>query len=339
MTGIGNRKAQHIELALDRQMQPAFNYFDEYSFDHQALPEIDRSDVDLSAPFLGYTLQAPLLISCMTGGTEEAASINRNLALGAEQCRVALGVGSQRAAIENPEAADSFRVRELAPSVPLLANLGAVQLNYGFGIRECRQAVDMIGADALVFHLNPLQEALQPEGQCDFSGLVAKMAAVAAELPVPVIVKEIGCGLSSEAAEKLKAAGLTILDTAGLGGTSWAKIEAARADDAALGDLLAGWGVPTPRSIRRLRQLGGLTIIGSGGVRNGVDAAKAIALGADLVGVAQPFLRAAVESAESVAAMIERFARELEIAMFCLGVRSVEELQRVEIRRRETTDD
>jgi len=328
-----DRKAEHIALALQERMQLRANFFSQYHFEHQALPEIDLDEIDVSVEFLGRRLAAPLLISCMTGGTEEATRINRNLARGAEAVGIALGLGSQRKAIEDPSLAASFEVRDLAPSIPLLANLGAVQLNYGFGLGECEAAVTMIDADALAFHLNPLQEAIQPEGQGNFAGLVAKMGEIASQLRVPVVAKEIGCGLSERAGRALAEAGIRIVDTAGLGGTSWARIEAARARDLDLGELFADWGVPTPESIRALRRIPGMTVIGSGGVRNGLDAAKAIALGADLVGLAQTFLEAADESAERVIARAERTVRELKIAMFCVGARSVEELQRVEVRR------
>jgi isopentenyl-diphosphate delta-isomerase len=245
-----------------------------------------------------------------------------------------VGVGSQRKAIEEGTHVATYEVREAAPTVPLLANLGAVQLNYGFGVDECRAAVEMIEADALVLHLNPLQEAIQPEGQCDFSGLAAKIGTVVRRLEVPVIVKEIGCGLSARTARRLAEEGVEILDTAGVGGTSWARIEAARADDGEIGELFADWGEPTPLSIRQLAAIPGLTVIGSGGVRNGLDAAKAIALGADLVGLAQRFLEAANESAEAVVARAARVVRELEIAMFCAGVRDLEELRGAPLRRR-----
>ncbi|MDH3744995.1 MAG: type 2 isopentenyl-diphosphate Delta-isomerase [Acidobacteriota bacterium] len=329
-----DRKAEHIELSLEQGMQLRASFFDEYVFDHQALPEIDYDDIDLETEFLGRALEAPLLISCMTGGTGEATRINRNLAEAAQRAGIAVGVGSQRKALEDPVQAESFKIRPLAPSVPLLANLGAVQLNYGFGIDQCRAAVEMIDADALVFHLNPLQEAIQPEGQCDFSGLVEKMGAIGRELDVPLVVKEIGCGLSVEAAKGIREAGISIVDSAGLGGTSWARIEASRASDVELGELFADWGVSTPRSIQALRSVGGLTIIGSGGVRRGLDAAKAIAMGADMVGLAQPFLVAAVDSADRVVEAARRVERELRIAMFCLGVRSIAELQRVELLKR-----
>ena len=191
-----DRKAEHIRLALDQRMQLGHNFFDDYRFEHAALPEIDMAEVDTSVELLGRRLEAPLLISCMTGGTESAGLINRNLAEGAERTGVAVGVGSQRKALEDPAKADTFRVREVAPTAFLLGNLGAVQLNYGMGVRECRRAVDMIGADALVLHLNPLQEAIQPEGQVDFSGLLPKIGEVVRELGAPVVVKEIGCGIT-----------------------------------------------------------------------------------------------------------------------------------------------
>lgn len=332
-----DRKAEHIRLALDQRMQLGHSFFDDYRFEHEALPEIDIEEIDLTTEFLGRRMQAPLLVSCMTGGTETAGRINRNLAAGAERTGIAVGVGSQRKALEDPAKADTFRVREVAPSVPLLANLGAVQLNYGMGVRECRQAVDMIGADALVLHLNPLQEAIQPEGQCNFSALLPKIGEVVREVGVPVVVKEIGCGLSEATVRALAGQGVRIVDTAGVGGTSWARIEAERAGDLEIGELFAGWGLATPESIVQARRVEGLTagerltVIASGGIRNGLDAAKAIALGADLVGMAYPFLAPATESPERVAEKVRRTVRELKICMFCLGVKSIPELQRTKL--------
>jgi isopentenyl-diphosphate Delta-isomerase len=365
-----DRKAEHIRLALEQRMQLGVNYFDEYRFSHAALPEIDFDDVDLSVEFLGRRLAAPLLISSMTGGTEAAGVINRNLAAGAERARIAVGIGSQRKALEDPAKADTFKVRELAPSVPLLANLGAVQLNYGLGLRECRQVVEMIGADALILHLNPLQEAIQPEGQRNFAGLLPKIGEIARALPVPVVAKEIGCGISAATARALVAEGVRIIDTAGVGGTSWARIEAQRAGDLELGEVFAGWGIPTPLSIQEVRSadadasaaanpaasghganamtggrgadaadpavspaVSGLTVIASGGVRNGIDVAKALALGADLVGMAFPFLQAATESPERVVEKVARIVLELKICMFCLGVKTTRELRHAGLRK------
>jgi isopentenyl-diphosphate delta-isomerase len=328
-----DRKAEHIRLALEDRNQFVAHAFEAWTFDHEALPDLDLDAIDLSTEFLGKRLAAPLLVSCMTGGTGIAARINRNLAEAAELRGVALGVGSQRKAIEDAGQASTFQVRDVAPSIPLLANLGAIQLNYGYGIDECRRAVDMIGADALALHLNPLQEAIQPEGQCAFAGLLPKMQAVASALPVPVIAKEVGSGITEATGRRLVDAGIRILDTAGVGGTSWARIEAQRADDLAIGELFAGWGVPTPESIRQLRRIDGVTIIGSGGLRTGVDVAKAIALGAHLGGLAQPFLEAAIDSPERVVARIDRVVRELKIAMFCVGARTVSDLRSVPIRK------
>lgn len=333
ISDLRDRKAEHIRLALDSRMQLGRSWWDEYHFGHVALPEIDMAEVDASVEFLGRRLSAPLLISCMTGGTEIAGRINRNLAAAAEETGVAVGVGSQRKALEDPAKADTFRVREAAPNAPLLANLGAVQLNYGMGVAECRQAVDMIGADALTLHLNPLQEALQPEGQCDFSGLLPKIGEVVREVGVPVAVKEVGSGLSESVARALAGAGVRILDTAGTGGTSWARIEAARSGELDLGELFAGWGIPTPLSVQEVRRVEGVTVIASGGLRNGLDVAKALALGADLAGMAYPFLEAATESPERVADKVRRIVRELKICMFCLGVKTVAELRTVELRK------
>lgn len=329
-----DRKAEHIHLALEDRMQVPLHPFDRYAFSHDALPEIDRSSIDLRIMFLQKTLRAPMLISCMTGGTEEATRINRRLATAAEELGIAVGVGSQRKALEDPSLVDSFQMRDFAPSVPVLANLGAVQLNYGFGLDQCRAAVEMVGADALVFHLNPLQEAIQPEGQCDFRGLLKKMGDIARQLSVPVIAKEVGSGISKATARALQDEGIEIIDCAGVGGTSWALIEAARAEDPEIGDLFGDWGIPTPRNIAELRQVPGLQIIGSGGIRTGLDAAKAIALGADLVGMARPFLEAAMESSTAVVERARRTIRELEVAMFCTGSASIGALQKVPLQGR-----
>ncbi len=326
-----DRKAEHIQLALEKRMQSDRSFWDDWAFDHVALPEVDWAEIDTSVSFLGRTLRAPLLISCMTGGTGAAKQINQNLAIAAEQCQVAIGLGSQRKALEDHAQARTFQIREQAPTVPLIGNLGAVQLNYGFGIAECEACVSMIGADALALHLNPLQEAIQPEGQCDFSGLLARIGETARGLSVPVIVKEIGCGLSGDVGRALAEQGVRYLDTAGLGGTSWARIEAHRAGDPSLGEVFANWGVPTPESVQALASIPEVTVIGSGGIRNGLDTAKALALGADVAGAAYPFLDAAVESPEAVVARIERTIEELRISMFCTGARTIAELRRTRL--------
>lgn len=330
-----DRKAEHIRLALDQSLQgPGPSPFDDWSFEHNALPEIDFAEIDTAVEFLGKRLGAPLLISAMTGGTELARRINENLARGAEARRVALAVGSQRKALEDRDQVASFAVRALAPSIPLLANLGAVQLNYGFGVDECRAAVEMIRADALVLHLNVLQEALQPEGQTNFARLLPAIANIVPRLTVPVVVKEVGAGLSADVARRLSGIGVTVLDTAGQGGTNWVRIEAQRSGDVPLGELFADWGIPTPDSIRAVASVPGVTVIGSGGLRSGLDVAKAIALGASLAGLAFPFLQPATESSDQVAATIDRIVRELKIAMLAVGARSIAELQRTPVHRR-----
>ncbi len=326
-----DRKAEHIELALEEHMQMRTRDFERYEFEHNALPEIGWEEIDLTTEFLGKTLRAPLLISCMTGGTDGAARINANLAQAAEQCGVALGVGSQRKALEDPETAATFRVRDLAPSVPLVGNLGAVQLNYGYDVGHCVRAVEMIEADALALHLNPLQEAIQPEGDRNFAGLLPKMAKVVDELGVPVIAKEIGCGISANVARALTHIGIEWIDTAGAGGTSWARIEAARAEDRSLGELFGTWGIPTAESILQVGTVPGVRIIGSGGLRSGVDIAKCLALGAEITGLAQPFLEPALDSVEAVVARIERVLEELRVAMLCLGTRRPSELVGVKL--------
>lgn len=328
-----DRKAEHIELASERSMQAQSSAFDAFSFEHDALPELDFDAIDIGCTFLGKKLNAPILISCMTGGTGAAAKINRNLAEAAERCGVAVGVGSQRKALEDPSTRETFLVRERAPNVPILGNLGAVQLNYGYGLKECQKAVEMIGADALVLHLNPLQEVLQPEGDRNFAGLLAKIARVVEGLHVPVVAKEVGSGLSERVGRRLVEVGVSILDTAGVGGTSWARIEAARRKDAALGDLFADWGLSTPHSIEQLRRIQGATIVGSGGVRNGVDIAKTIALGASLAGLAHPFLEPALQSADAVCRRIERLVEELKIAMLCVGACDLDALAHTPMHR------
>ena len=251
----------------------------------------------------------PLLISSMTGGAPRAAEINRNLAMSAQELGLAMGVGSQRAALERPELASTYQVRKYAPDVPLFANVGAVQLNYSYGVDECRRAIEMIEADALILHLNALQEAVQPEGNSDFAGLARKIEMVCKAMDVPVIAKEVGWGVSGETARLLWDAGVSAIDVAGAGGTSWSQVEAHRIPTEKgrlVAEAFAGWGIPTAESVIMVRK-GGIPergkLFASGGVRNGIDVAKALALGADLAGMARPFLKAAAMSAEDAVAV------------------------------------
>ena len=327
------RKSEHLRISLeeDVRFRGLTTGLEKYRFIHRALPEISRDEIELATTLLGKELRAPLLISSMTGGTEEAAEINRNLARAAQAYGLGMGVGSQRAALEEPSLAYTYRVRDVAPDILLLANLGAVQLNYGYSIVECRRAVEMIGADALILHLNPLQEALQPEGNTDFAGLLAKIEALCRSLEVPVVVKEVGWGISEEVARLLAEAGVAAIDVAGAGGTSWSEVEMRRAGSESarrIAESFADWGIPTAESVQMARRgAPRTTIIASGGIRTGVDVAKAIALGADAAGMASPLLKPATVSAEAVGERIREALEELRTAMFCVGARSIQELK------------
>ena len=328
------RKAEHLAvLARDPGADRKMGYFDDIRLTHRALPEIARDEVDAAVTLLGRRLSFPLIISSMTGGEGRLMrQINRNLALAAEAEAVGLGVGSQRVMFSHPAARASFELRPLAPHALLLANLGAVQLNYGFGLAECRAAVAAVGADALCLHLNPLQEAVQHEGNTDFRGLAAKIGRIARELDVPVIVKEVGAGLSPADARLLLKNGLRFLDVAGAGGTSWSRIEQHRQPRTESGDrlglLFQDWGVPTPQALLALRPLRRkVTLLASGGIRTGLDMAKAVVLGAAACGLAAPLLAPARQSPAAVAAVIRRLRREFETAMFLLGCRRVADLR------------
>jgi len=325
------RKTDHLRICLEQGVEVGITGFENYRFVHNALPEIDFDKVDTSMEFLGKKLTAPILVSPMTGGgAPEGEKINKNLALAAQKLGVAFAVGSQRIAIENPKLASSFQLRSVAPDILLFANLGAVQLNYGFGLRECRKAIEMIRGDALVFHLNPLQEAIQPEGNRNFTNLLPKIEKVVENLPVPVIIKEVGCGVSEEVARRLYSVGVKIIDTAGWGGTNWTKIEGFRAKSG-LGETFSQWGIPTAESIISCKKVKGLEVIGSGGIRNGIEIAKAIVLGASLVGLALPFLKPASKSEKEVERVLLQLIKELKIAMFCLGVKNIKELKTLQL--------
>jgi isopentenyl-diphosphate delta-isomerase len=327
------RKSEHLRILLkeDVHFRNLTTGLERYRFVHQALPEINRDDIDLSTTLLHKELRAPLIISSMTGGTEEAEAINKNLALAAQTHGLGMGVGSQRAALEDPNLSHTYQVRDVAPDILLLANLGAVQLNYGYGVEHCQRAVEMIEADGLILHLNPLQEALQREGNTDFSGLLVKIEEVCRGLSVPVVVKEVGWGISEEVARRLANAGVAAIDVAGAGGTSWSEVEMYRADSETsrrIAAAFADWGIPTAESIQMVRRgASGVTLIASGGIRTGVEAAKAIALGADAVALATPFLKPATISPEAVGEKIRELLEELRTAMFCVGAGNLQELK------------
>jgi isopentenyl-diphosphate delta-isomerase len=332
--GIVDRKAEHIRINLEEDVaaKGVTTGFERYRFVHRALPEIDLDSVSLETSFLGRRLEAPLLFSCMTGGTLHARHINRILAAAAQRHRVAMGLGSCRVLLEHPEVLATFAVRKLCPDVPLLANLGAVQLNLGVGTAACRRIVELLEADALVLHLNPLQEALQPEGNTRFAGLFGKIEALCASLPVPVIVKEVGWGIAPDLVTALFESGVAAVDVAGAGGTSWSEVERHRIADpvrARVAAAFADWGLPTADAIRLAREAAPRgTLIASGGIRSGVDVALAIALGANLAGSAGSMLRAADEGEEALDAAVAEITDTLRIAMFCAGARDVGSLFR-----------
>jgi isopentenyl-diphosphate delta-isomerase len=333
MDPITRRKLDHIAVSLS----PAADFrsvrtgFDDYHFLHQALPEVDLDAIDLGTDFLGYRLRAPILIASMTGGIDKGAVINRNLAIAAQQLGLPMGLGSQRITVTHPETLASFQVRDVAPDVPLFGNLGAVQLNYGFGPEEVVRLVESVGANGLFLHLNPLQEAVQPEGDRNFAGLVPRIADLCRSVPFPILAKETGCGIAGDTAATLVQAGVSAIDLSGAGGTSWSRIEGARVPDgggANLGEVFGEWGIPTALSLQLVREsCPSVPVIASGGMRDGIAAAKALALGADLVSLAKPLLAPALESPEAVVRVLEDWMQQLRVAMFCIGARSIADLK------------
>lgn len=330
-----SRKVDHIRINLEKDVQfPRLTTgLENYRFMHQALPEINLHDIDSTVELFGKRLSAPILVSSMTGGTDLAYRINQNLAEAAQANNIAMGLGSQRAAIENPDLAYSYRVRNLAPDILLFANVGAVQLNYGYGAEQCQRAVDMVEADALILHFNVLQEAVQPEGDVNFAGLLAKVEQVCRNVSVPVIAKEVGWGFSEKNARELANAGIAAIDVAGSGGTSWSEVEYHRAPTAfhaRVAASFADWGIPTADAVQyAVKGAPDLKVIASGGLRDGIDIAKCIALGAILGGLAGPFLKAADQSIEAVNQLIRELTAQIRIAMLCSGAQNISELQKI----------
>jgi isopentenyl-diphosphate Delta-isomerase len=326
------RKSRHLDVCLDEDVASRLPAgWDGVRLRHEALPEIALADVDVATTFLGFPLRAPLLISSMTGGTARAAEINRRLACAAEAAGIAFALGSGRAMLEDDSLRATFDVRPHAPNVVLFANLGAVQLNYGVGIEDARRLVDVLDANGLYLHLNPLQEAIQPGGDTNFRALEPKIAALCEALEVPVIAKSVGSGIAPSTALRLIGCGVAAIDVAGAGGTSWARVEGKRSGDPArerIAEAFGDWGYATPRATAALRAaLPRLPLIASGGIRDGVQVAKALAVGADVAGLALPFLRAADESDAAVTALIAELVTALRIALFATGSRSIADLR------------
>ena len=326
MADIGTRKSQHLEIVLagDVGARQTLTGLDSIQFEHSAAPELNLDAIDLSTAFLGRQLKAPFLISSMTGGPHRAQAINLALAEAAQTLGIAFAVGSQRIAVEGGAHAGFTRqLRALAPSIPILANLGAAQIRAPRGLDHARHAVDMIDADALIIHLNPLQEAVQSGGDRDWTGVLSAIEGTVKALAVPVVVKEVGCGLSASLARRLTAIGITTLDVAGAGGTSWAAVEAERSEtprDKAIAAAFRDWGIPTATAIAQVRAAcPQAVVIASGGLKTGIDAAKSIRLGADLCGFAAGILAAALDSSQAVVDQFEIAIEQLRIACFCTG--------------------
>jgi len=334
------RKAEHINISLNHNVQAkeVTTGFEDVLFIHRALPEIDKQQIDLSTTVFGHKFAAPLMVSAITGGTHEATKINATIAEVVEELGLGMGVGSQRAALEDKKLEESFAVaRKKAPTAFLVANIGGVQLVNGIGLNKVRRAMEMVEADALAIHLNALQETAQPEGQTNFAGILENVTRIAEEVERPVIVKETGAGISAEEAKKLETAGVKGIDVSGAGGTSWAAVEYYRARelrDASrqrLGNLFWDWGIPTAVSLVEASQTVSIPIIASGGVRSGVDVAKSLTLGSSLASLSQPVLRAAVKGTLETRDTLSLLMDELRNAMFLTGAASVEALQSVSV--------
>ncbi len=338
VASINQRKADHIKINLEKDVRSALTSgLERYHFTHEALPELDFKSVDTTLSLFGKKLKTPILVSSMTGGTEAARVINQRLAEAVQDMGAVMGVGSQRAAMEHPDLIPTYAiVRKTAPDALIFANLGAVQLNYGYSVDECQRAVDMLEADALILHLNPLQEAVQPGGDTDFSSLAKKIEQICRALRVPVIGKEVGWGISRRTAKILAGCGVTAIDVAGSGGTSWSQVEMHRAPDDFSRDLagtFVGWGIPTADSILNVRQAAPRMIIfASGGLKDGLDVAKCLALGATLGGMAGPFLKAAAQSRKKTIELMSLIQRQIQITMFAAGIPNLEQLHRAKLR-------
>jgi isopentenyl-diphosphate Delta-isomerase len=339
--GTSSRKQQHVHSVLTKDVafRAKTTGLEEWEFVHNALPELDFSEIDPSTSFLGRRLALPFMISCMTGGYAEALRINRTLAEVCSTHGVAMGVGSQRQALENPKFHRSFSVvREVAPHIPVVGNIGAAEVAKMVDPKRALSLVNLVRADALAVHLNPLQELLQPEGTPAFRGVLNGIAMLVRELPVPVIVKEIGAGISADVARRLIDAGVRSIDVAGAGGTSWAGVEILRRKERRGPALFWDWGIPTLDALKEVvslrKDVPPLHIIASGGISTGVDAAKCLALGADMVASARPVLQALHSGgAAGARKFIDSWSFELKSVMFLTGARTLAELQRAPLRR------
>lgn len=325
---ISDRKLEHLELCVhsDVEYKDKKTGFEEIELIHKALPQINKEKIDLSTEFLGKKLKAPIIITAITGGHPASLTVNRELARAAEQLQIGMGMGSQRAAVENPELESTYTViREEAPSTFIIGNIGAPQIEF------TEKAANMMDLDAMAVHLNPLQEAIQPEGDVDATGQLQAIKDVSNTLDIPIIAKETGAGIKREDAQSLERAGIAAIDVAGAGGTSWAAVETYRSKDRSLGDLFWDWGIPTAVCTAEVSQSVDIPVISSGGIRSGLDAAKALALGAEAVGLALPLLKEAYQGHGAVASKLEKFMEELRVAMYLVGASTISDLKNCDV--------
>ncbi|MFQ5969425.1 MAG: type 2 isopentenyl-diphosphate Delta-isomerase [Nitrososphaerales archaeon] len=333
---IKQRKLEGLKIPLSKEVEAktTSTYLEYVQLIHNALPELDFDDIDTSTTFLNHKFSAPLIIDSMTGGTPEASKINQRLAETAEELGLGMGLGSQRAGLKSKELAETYSIaREHGPNAFLIANIGGAQLAKGLSMDEAKQIIDMINANALVVHLNPLQELVQPEGEPKFKGVFDKIVELVKSLKVPVIVKEVGAGISKEVATKLELAGVSAVNVAGSGGTSWAGVEKLRAESTGselkvhLGEMFWDWGIPTAASLIEVRKVVKLPLVASGGLRNGLDVAKCLNIGADMCAMALPFLKQAAVSKEAVMEFANVLLNELKSTMYLVGAGDVKTLK------------
>ncbi len=328
---LAKRKLDHIQACLDDSVDLHKDSFVSQKLLYNALPELALEDVSTEVEFAGKAIAAPLIISSMTGGVgRKFRDINRNLASGAERLNIPLGLGSMKVMLNHREALASYEVRDVAPSVPVIANLGLVSFNYGLSYADIERVIELTNPDVFGLHLNALQETIQPGGDTNFRGLWTHLEQILGRCPLPVLVKECGGGIAPDLVQRLSGLGVHYVDVSGSDGTSWSAVEGMLSEDSSLGELFKDFGLPTAWILERLvkEKLGRTRIVASGGVRTGVQAVKAMALGADYVSVARPFLLAALVSADAVVETGRKLIQEMRTAMFLVGVRRVRELSR-----------
>lgn len=329
MSVTKSRKDEHIRICLEKNVEfVKSNGFEHVELEHRALPEIDRDDIDLKTKFLGKRFEYPLFIEAMTGGTKQAERINKNLAKAAESLGIGMGVGSQRAMLEDPKLVKTYFVRDVAPDIFLLGNIGVAQLPQ-YDIDKIISLVDSIEADGLAIHLNPAQELVQKEGDRSWKNLLKEIGYVCKKAKFPVVAKEVGFGISGGISKQLVKSGVKAIDVAGAGGTSWVKVDSYRTE----GDFshIEEWGIPTAEALRDVVKSVKIPVIASGGIRNGNEVAKAIAMGASLAGFALPLLKPATESSESVKKHLEKMISQLKDVMFLVGAKNIKELRKVRV--------